>query len=267
MREPWGGWMGWHGGWLPPCAGNPVLWRPRAFLREYDLSTQEGVALMCLAEALLRIPDAETADRLIRDKMAARLGAASGPQPLAVRQRLDLGADADRPHGGLDDETTQCRRRASSAWSRALRRAGDPRWPCARRCGIMGQQFVMGRTIDEALERARRRETARAIAIPSTCWARRRAPPPTPSATSSPTRDAIARHRPRSRRRADRRSTAPASRSSSRRCIRATKRRSATRVMARTGCRAARPGALAKAHDIGFTIDAEEADRLDCRST
>ncbi|PZP53786.1 MAG: trifunctional transcriptional regulator/proline dehydrogenase/L-glutamate gamma-semialdehyde dehydrogenase, partial [Azospira oryzae] len=40
-----------------------------AFLREYDLSSQEGVVLMCLAEALLRIPDAATADSLIRDKL------------------------------------------------------------------------------------------------------------------------------------------------------------------------------------------------------
>lgn len=41
-----------------------------AFLAEYGLSTQEGVALMCLAEALLRVPDAETMDELIRDKIA-----------------------------------------------------------------------------------------------------------------------------------------------------------------------------------------------------
>src|SRR6266550_7437020 len=42
-----------------------------AFLHEYALSSPEGVALMCLAEALLRIPDAETVDKLIRDKIAA----------------------------------------------------------------------------------------------------------------------------------------------------------------------------------------------------
>ena len=42
-----------------------------AFLRQYDLSSQEGVILMCLAEALLRIPDDETADRLIADKLKA----------------------------------------------------------------------------------------------------------------------------------------------------------------------------------------------------
>ena len=53
-----------------------------AFLHEYALSTQEGVALMCLAEALLRIPDADTVDRLIRDKLArGRLGAAISASP------------------------------------------------------------------------------------------------------------------------------------------------------------------------------------------
>jgi RHH-type proline utilization regulon transcriptional repressor/proline dehydrogenase/delta 1-pyrroline-5-carboxylate dehydrogenase len=41
-----------------------------AFMSEYDLSSQEGVVLMCMAEALLRIPDAETADKLIRDKIS-----------------------------------------------------------------------------------------------------------------------------------------------------------------------------------------------------
>jgi RHH-type proline utilization regulon transcriptional repressor/proline dehydrogenase/delta 1-pyrroline-5-carboxylate dehydrogenase len=44
--------------------------RAEAFLQRYNLSTREGVVLMCLAEALLRIPDAETADALIRDKLA-----------------------------------------------------------------------------------------------------------------------------------------------------------------------------------------------------
>jgi len=47
-----------------------------AFLHEYALSSPEGVALLCLAEALLRVPDAETIDRLIRDKIAEPIGRA-----------------------------------------------------------------------------------------------------------------------------------------------------------------------------------------------
>ena len=83
---------------------------------------------MCLAEALLRIPDAETADRLIRDKIGdADWAAPSRAQRIAVRQRLDLGADADRPRRALGR-----RRRRGPARGvlrpagRALRRAGDP---------------------------------------------------------------------------------------------------------------------------------------------
>ncbi len=69
-----------------------------AFLQEFGSIEPEGVVLMCLAEALLRIPDAETADRLIRDKTErADWASHLGQSRVAVRQRLDLGADADRP--------------------------------------------------------------------------------------------------------------------------------------------------------------------------
>ena len=101
-----------------------------AFLHEYALSSQEGVALMCLAEALLRIPDADTVDRLIRDKLArGRLGAPSRPFGLALRQRLDLGADADRAapaQPSRDGARSGARRCAASSRARASR------W-CARR--------------------------------------------------------------------------------------------------------------------------------------
>jgi RHH-type proline utilization regulon transcriptional repressor/proline dehydrogenase/delta 1-pyrroline-5-carboxylate dehydrogenase len=55
----------------------------QSFLREYDLSSQEGVLLMCVAEALLRIPDAATADKLIRDKLPRAIG--SGTSAAAAR--------------------------------------------------------------------------------------------------------------------------------------------------------------------------------------
>ena len=68
-----------------------------AFLHEYALSSQEGVVLMCLAEALLRIPDAETADRLIHDKLRiCRLGAPPRQERVDLRERLDLGPHAHR---------------------------------------------------------------------------------------------------------------------------------------------------------------------------
>ena len=70
-------------------------------LQEYALSSQEGVALMCLAEALLRIPDRATRDALIRDKISGgELARHVGGSPLAVRQCRDLGPAAHRPTDG-----------------------------------------------------------------------------------------------------------------------------------------------------------------------
>ena len=105
---------------------------------------------MCLAEALLRIPDAATRDALIRDKIGdADWQAHLGQQPVAVRQRRDLGTAAHR-QAGRDPHRAGPRERADAA-ARAQRRAG--------RCGagvdmamrLMGEQFVTGETIEEAL--------------------------------------------------------------------------------------------------------------------
>ena len=108
-----------------------------AFLRQYDLSSQEGVMLMCLAEALLRIPDADTADRA--DPRQARAPATGtshlGDSRVAVRQRLDLGPDADRAHraarSGRRRATPPARMRAPG---RPHGRAGGAHRACARRC-------------------------------------------------------------------------------------------------------------------------------------
>ena len=125
-----------------------------AFLRQYDLSSQEGVILMCLAEALLRIPDDATADRLIADKIAAGDWAAhlSDAESLFVNAstwglmltgRIVRPSDADMhdPRGVL---------------ARIAGRIGEPVMRAAFRQAmrIMGHQFVMGRTIEEALDRS-----------------------------------------------------------------------------------------------------------------
>ena len=63
-----------------------------SFMRQYDLSSEEGVLLMCVAEALLRIPDKATADKLIRDKLGdANWKKHLGQSESVLRQRLDLG--------------------------------------------------------------------------------------------------------------------------------------------------------------------------------
>jgi RHH-type transcriptional regulator, proline utilization regulon repressor / proline dehydrogenase / delta 1-pyrroline-5-carboxylate dehydrogenase len=125
-----------------------------AFLRKYDLSSQEGVILMCLAEALLRIPDDDTADKLIADKIAAGDWAAhlSDAESLFVNAstwglmltgRIVRPSDVDMhdPRGVV---------------ARIAGRLGEPVLRAAFRQAmrIMGHQFVMGRSIAEALERS-----------------------------------------------------------------------------------------------------------------
>ncbi len=125
-----------------------------AFLQQYHLASQEGVVLMCLAEALLRIPDSETADRLIADKISTGqwseyLGEAESLFVNASTWGLMLTGRLVRPaESELRDPATVLRR--------IVARLGEPVVRAAFRQAmrIMGHQFVMGRSIDEALERA-----------------------------------------------------------------------------------------------------------------
>ena len=126
-----------------------------AFLRQYDLSSQEGVILMCLAEALLRIPDDATADKLIADKIAAgdwasHLGDAESLFVNASTWGLMLTGRIVRPS---DSDLRDPR----GIVARIAGRIGEPvlRTAFRQAMRIMGHQFVMGRTIDEALKRTR----------------------------------------------------------------------------------------------------------------
>ncbi|MEX2495682.1 MAG: bifunctional proline dehydrogenase/L-glutamate gamma-semialdehyde dehydrogenase PutA [Woeseia sp.] len=128
-----------------------------AFLQQYDLSSEEGVLLMCIAEALLRIPDADTADALIADK----IGSAKWQDHLGESDSLFVNAST----WGLMltgrllklDESTK--RNPGQVLRRLAGRAGEPvvRTAMRQAMRIMGHQFVMGRTIDEALERSQRK--------------------------------------------------------------------------------------------------------------
>src|SRR5271166_302965 len=128
-----------------------------AFLHEYALSSPEGVALLCLAEALLRIPDAATVDRLIRDK----IGDADWESHLGRSQSIFVNAStwALMLTGRLlHAEHAEPDLRA--ALRRFVARSGEPvvRQAVTAAMRILGHQFVMGRTIEEALERARSAE-------------------------------------------------------------------------------------------------------------
>jgi RHH-type proline utilization regulon transcriptional repressor/proline dehydrogenase/delta 1-pyrroline-5-carboxylate dehydrogenase len=124
-----------------------------ALLRAYDLSSGEGIVLMCLAEALLRIPDADTADRLIADKLGsadwqAHLGKSESLFVNASTWALLLTGRIVRP-AELDEAP-------ASFFSRLVERIGEPVVRAALRQAmrILGSQFVMGETIEDALRRA-----------------------------------------------------------------------------------------------------------------
>jgi RHH-type proline utilization regulon transcriptional repressor/proline dehydrogenase/delta 1-pyrroline-5-carboxylate dehydrogenase len=126
-----------------------------AFLHAYGLSTQEGVLLMCIAEALLRIPDEGTRERLIRDKLAAadwerHLGRSSSVLVNASTWALMLTGRLVRLH----DEAGHG---IAAAMRRLVARLGEPvvREAVTQAMRILGRQFVMARTIERAIERAR----------------------------------------------------------------------------------------------------------------
>lgn len=123
-----------------------------SFLAEYGLTTKEGVALMCLAEALLRVPDRWTMDELIEDKVAPadwsrHLGHSSSPLVNASTWALML---TGRVVGGHDDDDL------AGALHGMVKRLGEPviRTAVRRAMQELGRQFVLGRTIDEAAEHA-----------------------------------------------------------------------------------------------------------------
>ena len=123
-----------------------------SFLRHYGLSTQEGVALMCVAEALLRIPDAETADALLREKLSAgnwgqsednSWAASAADWALMLTGTLARWREADA------EPVAQLKRLAA--------RLGEPvvRTAVRQAMRILASQFVIGETIEEAVTRGR----------------------------------------------------------------------------------------------------------------
>ncbi len=128
---------------------NPGLME--VFLAEYGLSTDEGIALMCLAEALLRVPDADTIDALIEDKIAPsdwgrHLGHSTSPLVNASTWALMLTGKV------LKDEQPG----PVGHLRGAIKRLGEPviRTAVARAMKEMGRQFVLGENINSAMKRA-----------------------------------------------------------------------------------------------------------------
>ncbi len=129
-----------------------------AFLQQYDLSSAEGVLLMCIAEALLRIPDADTADRLIADKITSaqwkdHLGASDSLFVNASTWGLML-------TGQILSLDESAKSNPGQALGKMVGRVGEPfvRTAMRQAMKIMGHQFVMGRTISEAIKRSTKNE-------------------------------------------------------------------------------------------------------------
>src|SRR3990167_2965108 len=125
-----------------------------ALMSEYDLSSTEGTVLMCLAEALLRIPDKETEDLLIRDKLTGadwdkHIGASESTFVNLTTRSLSLGGKvlADQSNSNI----------FKKVWYGLVSRCGEPgsREAIRRSMKIMSEHFVLGRTIDEAIKNAK----------------------------------------------------------------------------------------------------------------
>ncbi|MGO3127642.1 MAG: bifunctional proline dehydrogenase/L-glutamate gamma-semialdehyde dehydrogenase PutA [Luteimonas sp.] len=131
-----------------------------AFMQQYDLGSEEGVLLMCVAEALLRIPDEDTADALIRDK----LGEANWRKHMGQSDSVLVNASTWglMLTGRLVDLADDTKRNVHNAFKRLVGRVGEPviRLAVRQAMRIMGHQFVMGRTIGEALTRSRKGDNA-----------------------------------------------------------------------------------------------------------
>ena len=129
-----------------------------AFLKKYDLSSEEGIALMCLAEALLRIPDSATVDRLISDKIssaewAEHINSSNSLFVNAATWSLML-------TGKIYAPTAKHEKSLKSTLKKLLNRTGGLviRPIVQQGMKIIGKQFVMGTNIDEALERSKKHE-------------------------------------------------------------------------------------------------------------
>ncbi|HEX7341882.1 MAG TPA: bifunctional proline dehydrogenase/L-glutamate gamma-semialdehyde dehydrogenase PutA [Rhodanobacteraceae bacterium] len=131
-----------------------------AFMQKYDLSSSEGMLLMCVAEALLRIPDKDTADKLIRDKLAE----ADWKKHLGTSKSLFVNASTWglMLTGHIVTLPDATRRDYQSAIKRLVNRVGEPivRMAVRQALRLMGQQVIMGRSIEAGVARAQKGSNA-----------------------------------------------------------------------------------------------------------
>ena len=226
------------------------------FMHEYSLSTKEGLALMSLAEALLRVPDAETQDRLIEDKLGA------GDWERAARDSESWLVSATTWALGLTVRIVHPGETPESIIGKIAQRLGTPTVRTAARQAmrLLGHQFVLGETIDDALGRARdaRRKGFRHSFDMLGEGARTAADAERYFESYAKAIEAIGRAAGDAR--------LPARPGISIKLSALHPRyqaRQAERVMRELTPRVVELARAAKAHDLNLTVDAEEADRLE----
>jgi len=225
---------------------------------EYSLSSQEGVALMCLAEALLRIPDAATRDALIRDKLSpGDWRAHVGNSPSLFVNAATWGLVLT---GRL--VTTTSEQSLSAALTRLIARSGEPiiRRGVDVAMRLMGEQFVTGRTIEEAIGNSRERE-ARGFAFSYDMLGEAAVTAADAARYLDEYERAVHAIGRASRHRGIYEGPGISIKLSA--LHPRYQRSKRARVMGELLPRTKRLAALAKSYDIGLNIDAEEADRLD----
>ena len=127
-----------------------------SFLEEFGLTNSEGLALMCLAEALLRVPDAATRDDLIAEKIrSGDWGAHQGQSDSWLVNASTWGLMLT---GRVIGAPETAKKGPASFVGGLIRQSGEPviRAAMMQAMRIMGEQFVLGRTVEEALKRGRR---------------------------------------------------------------------------------------------------------------
>jgi RHH-type transcriptional regulator, proline utilization regulon repressor / proline dehydrogenase / delta 1-pyrroline-5-carboxylate dehydrogenase len=132
-----------------------------AFMAQYDLSQEEGITLMCLAEAMLRIPDKSTVDDLIRDKLS------EGDWEKYVGKSDSSFVNTATYGLMLSGKVAKSRGKKSayfgSLWQGLVKRVGEPviRQVMGQVMKVLGEHFVMGQTIEKSIKRARKNEQTR----------------------------------------------------------------------------------------------------------
>lgn len=129
-----------------------------SFLQEFGLSNREGLALMCLAEALLRVPDADTADKLISEKIGS--GEWSEHAWKSGNWMVNASTIGLMLTGSLMDLPGEARRNPGTYFKQLAGKMGEPviRTAVKQAMRILGEQFVLGRSIKAAIKRGRQWE-------------------------------------------------------------------------------------------------------------